>query len=53
LFTRTPSGVRVETKESSASEPVEADAATMQSMLDVSLAAWLGHLKSAAESKSA
>jgi hypothetical protein len=53
LFTRTPSGVRVETNESFAGDPVEADAATMQSMLDASLAASLGHLKSAAESKSA
>jgi hypothetical protein len=30
---------------------VEADATSMQSMLDASLAAWLGHLKAAAESK--
>jgi uncharacterized protein YndB with AHSA1/START domain len=50
LFTETPTGVHVETNESFAGEPVEADAATMQSMLDGSLAAWLGHLKSAAES---
>jgi hypothetical protein len=50
LFTETPTGVHVETNESFAGEPVEADVATMQSMLDGSLAAWLGHLKSAAES---
>jgi uncharacterized protein YndB with AHSA1/START domain len=50
LFTETPSGVHVETNESFAGEPVAADAAAMQSMLDASLAAWLGHLKAAAES---
>jgi hypothetical protein len=33
-----------------AGEPVEADVASMQSMLDASLVAWLGHLKAAAES---
>jgi uncharacterized protein YndB with AHSA1/START domain len=53
LFTETPAGVRVETNESFAGEPVETDSATMQSMLDASLAAWLVHLKSAAESKRA
>ena len=51
LFTETPAGVYVETNESFAGDPVEADATSMQSMLDASLAAWLGHLKAAAESK--
>jgi hypothetical protein len=50
LFAETLNGVHVETNESFAGEPVEADVATMQSMLDGSLAAWLGHPKSAAES---
>jgi hypothetical protein len=36
-------------QESFAGEPVEADATSMQTMLDASLAAWLGHLKAAAE----
>jgi hypothetical protein len=52
LFTETPGGVHVETNESFAGEPVEADIATMQSLLDGSLAAWLGHLKSTAEEHS-
>ena len=43
-------GVHVETNESFAGEPVEADTAGMQAMLDGSLVAWLGHLKTAAES---
>ena len=33
-----------------AGEPVEADAPGMQTVLDASLATWLGHLKTAAES---
>ena len=37
------------TNESFAGEPVEADAAGMQSLLDASLVSWLGHLKAAAE----
>jgi len=49
LFTETPAGVHVETNESFAGERVEADATSMQTMLDASLAAWLGHLKVAAE----
>ena len=41
----------METNESFAGEPVEADAARgMQTLLDGSLMAWLGHLKKAAES---
>ena len=50
LFTPTPDGVHVVTNESFAGEPVEADAAGMQSMLDASLVAWLDSLKTAAES---
>ena len=50
LFTQTPSGVHVTTTESFAGEPVEADAPGMQTVLDASLVAWLGHLKAAAES---
>jgi uncharacterized protein YndB with AHSA1/START domain len=49
-FIETPTGVRVETNESFAGEPVDDDPASMQSMLDTSLEAWLGHLKGAAES---
>jgi len=49
LFTETPAGVHVETNESFAGELVEADATSAQTMLDASLAAWLGHLKVAAE----
>lgn len=44
------SGVHVTTTESFAGEPVEADAPGMQTALDASLVAWLGHLKVAAES---
>src|SRR5271157_672084 len=44
-------GVHVTTDESFAGEPVEADVTGMQSALDSSLVAWLGHLKAAAESK--
>jgi uncharacterized protein YndB with AHSA1/START domain len=50
LFDETPSGVHVTTTESFSGDPVEADAAGMQSALDGSLVAWLGHLKAAAES---
>lgn len=50
LFSETPGGVHVTTSESFAGEPVEADAAGMQTVLDASLVAWLGHLKTAAES---
>jgi hypothetical protein len=50
LFTETPAGVHVTTTESFAGEPVEADAPGMQTALDASLVAWLGHLKTAAES---
>lgn len=50
LFAETPNGVHVQTNESFAGDPVEADVSSMQSMLDASLVAWLGHLKTAAES---
>ena len=50
LFSETPEGVHVRTTESFAGEPVEADAAGMQTLLDASLVAWLAHLKAAAES---
>jgi uncharacterized protein YndB with AHSA1/START domain len=50
-FSETPGGVHVTTNESFAGEPVEADAPGMQSVLDASLEAWLGHLKAAAESE--
>jgi uncharacterized protein YndB with AHSA1/START domain len=52
IFRETPTGVRVETNESFAGEPVEADADAMQNMLDGSLSSWLEHLKVAAESQS-
>ncbi|MGD0928984.1 MAG: SRPBCC family protein [Streptosporangiaceae bacterium] len=51
VFSETPTGVHVTTDESFAGEPVEADITGMQSALDSSLAAWLAHLKAAAESK--
>jgi uncharacterized protein YndB with AHSA1/START domain len=50
LFSETPGGMHVTTTESFAGDPVEADAAGMQTVLDASLVAWLGHLKAAAES---
>ena len=50
LFSETPGGVHVTTSESFAGESVEADAPGMQTVLDASLVAWLGHLKVAAES---
>jgi len=51
LFDATSDGVHVTTNESFAGEPVAADPAAMQSMLDASLTSWLKHLKAAAESK--
>jgi hypothetical protein len=51
LFRETPAGVHVTTNESFAGEPVRADVAGMQSLLDASLVSWLGHLKAAAESR--
>jgi uncharacterized membrane protein len=51
IFRKTPDGVHVTTSESFAGKPVEADAGGMQSVLDASLEAWLGHLKAAAEAR--
>ena len=51
VFSGTPMGVHVTTEESFAGSPVDADVAGMQSTLDGSLAAWLAHLKAAAEAK--
>ena len=51
LFNETSDGVNVITSESFAGEPVDADAPGMQRLLDASLVAWLGHLKTAAESR--
>ena len=51
LFSQTPAGVHVTTNESFAGEPVTADAAVLQSLLDASLVSWLVDLKAAAESR--
>jgi hypothetical protein len=51
VFSETPTGVHVTTEESFAGGPVEADITGMQSALDSSLAAWLAHLKAAAEAE--
>ena len=48
---QTPGGVHVLTLESLSGEPVEADVARAQAILDGSLTAWLVHLKAAAESE--
>ncbi len=53
LLTATADGVHVETNESFAGVPDEADRAGMQSLLDSSLVAWLSQLKTASESGSA
>jgi hypothetical protein len=50
VLSRTANGVHVETSESFAGAPVDAAAASLQSQLEASLVAWLGHLKGAAES---
>jgi hypothetical protein len=50
LFNETPAGTQVTTNESFAGDPVSADPASMRARLDASLAAWLDHLKAAAES---
>jgi hypothetical protein len=49
VFTATPAGTHVETTESFAGAPVQADVAGMQRALDGSLASWLNQLKNAAE----
>ena len=48
-FTDRPSGVHVTTTESIAGEPVAADVANMQTLLDQPLRSWLQQLKVAAE----
>jgi uncharacterized membrane protein len=50
LFNETPTGAHVTTNESFSGDPVSADTANMQALLDASLAAWLDHLRVAAES---
>ena len=52
VFSEAGGGVTVATTESFAGQPVEADRANMQSLLDASLASWLSRLKQAAESRS-
>ena len=52
LFTKSNDGVHVQTRESFAGAPVDADEAGMQTMLDQSLSTWLGRIKDAALSKS-
>jgi hypothetical protein len=49
VFAATPAGTHVETADSFAGAPVEADLAGMHRVLDGSLVSWLNHLKSAAE----
>ena len=49
-FERTGEGVRLTTNESFAGDPVEADTAGMQAVLDNSLSAWLARMKAQAES---
>ena len=51
-FDVTGSAVRVRTEESWDGDPVRADIPFMQAVLDQSLAAWLNHLKKAAENPS-
>jgi hypothetical protein len=50
-FGESPEGVRVATEESWSGEPVDANPAAMQGMLDQSLVAWLGRLKEVAEAR--
>ena len=49
VFTPTSAGTQVETTESFAGSPVDADREGMQRVLDGSLTSWLNHLKNAAE----
>lgn len=51
IFEEASSGTHVMTNESFAGEPVEADPASMQTMLDASLQAWLDRLMQAAEQR--
>lgn len=48
-FETTPNGTHVVTSESFAGDPVEADPAALQGMLDGSLTTWLSRLKARAE----
>jgi uncharacterized protein YndB with AHSA1/START domain len=50
LFERTGEGVHVTTNESFAGDPVEADTAGLQALLDSSLTTWLARMKAQAES---
>ena len=52
-FEQTPDGVHVTTTESFAGDPVDADKAGMQAILDNSLAGWIARLKHRAESQPA
>ena len=51
VYRETPNGVHVSTQESFSGDPVAADVAGMQSILDKSLTDWLNDLKAAAESR--
>jgi hypothetical protein len=51
-FEQTPSGVHVATNESFSGDPVVADPDALRTALDTSLVAWLGRLKTQAESVS-
>ena len=51
-FEQTPSGVHVATNESWSGDPVETDPDSLHAALDKSLVAWLGRLKTQAESAS-
>jgi uncharacterized membrane protein len=51
-FEQTPTGVHVATNESFSGDPVEADPDSLRAALDESLVAWLGRLKTQAESVS-
>ena len=50
LFECTEEGVHVTTSESFAGDPVNADSAGLQALLDGSLTAWLSRMKARAES---
>ena len=51
-FEQTPSGVHVATNESWSGDPVEAEPDSLRTALDTSIAAWVGRLKTQAESGS-
>jgi hypothetical protein len=51
-LTETADGAHVVTDESFSGAPVDGNRQTMQQMLDMSLVAWLAHLKRAAEQRS-